>query len=129
MYEPDLEYLERFGPTFDQLKEVRWTKKGRYRGNFNYPETLERKIDDPVKTYIMKLGKTEFILENGYWNVIVNEDGVKHSTNPIIEKNTVYKQRIQALIRTAAISEIEIHELKEKIKEANEILTQLANSV
>jgi hypothetical protein len=49
------------------------------------------------------------------------------TVNPVVAENIFLKKRVETLLRTAAISEIEVRQLKQEIREAREILSQLAN--
>jgi mevalonate kinase len=57
---------------------------------------------------------------------MTNTDRVPTTINPIVSENICLKKRVETLIRTAAISDIEVQQLKEEIREAQEILAQLA---
>lgn len=47
----------------------------------------------------------------------------------MVTENLVLKKRIETLLRTTAISEIEVQQIKEEIEEARQIIAQLEQIV
>jgi hypothetical protein len=110
-----------------ELRAVRWTKKGPFHGNPQFPDTcrlMSPNTDD--RKILIKLSGNRLQYEDGAWNDITDPDAVQAAANPVVAENIVLKKRVETLIRTAAISEIEVRQLKEEIREAKQILSQLA---
>ncbi|KAK8889391.1 hypothetical protein M9Y10_034137 [Tritrichomonas musculus] len=114
-------------PTYEDLQKIKWTKKGIYQGLYEYEDTVRRQVpnddDRPIK---IKLSNSKIKYDDGVWNDLTAPDDIPTTTNPVVSENICLKRRVETLIRTAAISEIEVQQLKEEIKEAKQILAQLA---
>lgn len=114
-------------PTYEDLQKIKWTKKGIYQGLYEYEDTVRRQVpnddDRPIK---IKLSNCKIKYDDGVWNDLTAPDDIPTTTNPVVSENICLKRRVETLIRTAAISEIEVQQLKEEIKEAKQILAQLA---
>lgn len=109
------------------LDGVKWTRKGAFLGNPTYPETCMRMSPNEEDREIkIKLSRSRLLYSDGVWNDVTNPNNIPTTTNPIVSENLVLKKRVETLIRTAAISEIEVQQLKEEIREAKQILAQLA---
>lgn len=114
-------------PSYDELQKIRWTRKGPFQGLLDYPDTVRRAVpNEQDRDISIKLSNSKVIYQNGVWNDITNPNDIPTTTNPIVSENICLKRRVETLIRTAAISEIEVQQLKEEIKEAKQILAQLA---
>ena len=118
-------------PTLSEMREVKWTKKGAFRGSSNFPETLPRSTPNfEDRSFQINLTGNCLAYENGSWNnVTPSPDSEVVSTDPLISENICLKKRVETLIRAAAISEIEVQQLKEQIREAKQILAQLAQII
>ncbi|OHT04102.1 hypothetical protein TRFO_06396 [Tritrichomonas foetus] len=114
-------------PTLLELGNVKWTRKGPFRGNLDYPDTVPRSApNDQDREITVKLSNNKILYKEGVWNDITSPNDIPTTTNPIVSENICLKRRVETLIRTAAISEIEVQQLKEEIREAKQILAQLA---
>jgi hypothetical protein len=115
-------------PTLRQLQAVKWTKKGIYQGNPQFKDTLRLEVpnqeDRPIEVTI---NGNVLLYEDGAWTDATNPDDVPTTVHPAVAENICLKKRVETLIRTAAISEIEVRQLKQEIQEARTILSQLAN--
>ena len=109
------------------LEGVKWSRKGMFTGNPMHPDTCVRmspnQLDRDIK---IKLSRSKLVYSDGVWNDVTNPENIPEATNPVVSENIVLKKRVETLIRTAAISEIEVQQLKEEIREAKQILAQLA---
>ena len=118
--------LSKPDPTIDELRPLKWTRKGIFKGSNEYPDTLPRGvINDKDREIRIELSHNKMIYQDGVWNDITNPNDVPTTVNPIVSENICLKRRVETLTRTAAISEIEVQQLKAEIKEAKEILAQL----
>ena len=116
-------------PTLDECKTVRWTRKGPFTGNPVFPDTCIRMSPNEEDREIeINLSRAKLSYADGVWNDVSNPQKVPTTTNPIVSENICLKKRVETLIRTAAISEIEVQQLKAEIREAKEILAQLAQA-
>ena len=98
-----------------------------YQGLLEYPDTVRRTVpNEQDRDISIKLTNSKVIYQDGLWNDVTNPNDIPTTTNPIVSENICLKRRVETLIRTAAISEIEVQQLKEEIKEAKQILAQLA---
>jgi hypothetical protein len=114
-------------PTYEALQQVRWTRKGLFRGNPSFPETVPlRSLEPSDRDIEITLTRNDLVYHNGKWNDLTNTDRVPTTINPIVSENICLRKRVETLIRTAAISDIEVQQLKQEIQEAQEILAQLA---
>lgn len=114
-------------PSYEELQKIKWTKKGMYQGLLEYPDTVRRTVpNEQDRDISIKLTNSKVIYQDGLWNDVTNPNDIPTTTNPIVSENICLKRRVETLIRTAAISEIEVQQLKEEIKEAKQILAQLA---
>jgi hypothetical protein len=117
-------------PTLEQLKKLAWTKKGQYQGDrarpAAFPDTCPRAfINKDDREITIKLTGSGLRYKDGLWNDNTDGAAIKAAQNPVLAENTVLKKRVETLIRTVAISEIQVRQLKEEIREAKQILTQL----
>lgn len=116
-------------PTLNECKTVKWTRKGPFPGNPAFPDTCMRMSPNEEDRDIeINLSRACITYSDGVWNDVSNPQRVPTTTNPIVSENICLKKRVETLIRTAAISEIEVQQLKEEIREAKEILAQLAQT-
>ena len=104
---------------------TKWPKKSAFAGK-GIPGYYPRaNITPENEGFSIKLSNNVLQYEAGLWNDASNPESVPTTTNPIVSENIVLKRRVETLTRTAAISEIEVQQLKAQIKEAKEILAQL----
>jgi hypothetical protein len=114
-------------PTFEELQATKWTRKGFFRGNQLFPETLPRtSVNTDDLDVNLRLSRNELIYHGGKWIDLTNTEQVPTTVNPIVSENICLKKRVETLIRTAAISDIEVQQLKDDIRDAKQILEQLA---
>ena len=114
-------------PTFEDLQKIKWTKKGPFPGSYEYPNTIARNVPNHEdRDVTIKLSNNQIVYHDGVWNDNTNPNDIPTTTNPLVSENICLKRRVETLIRTAAISDIEVQQLKEEIKEAEQILKQLA---
>jgi hypothetical protein len=115
-------------PTLAELASVKWTKKGPFHGNIQFRDTLRREVpnqeDRPIE---LNLNGNLLRYEDGAWDDTTNPDDAPTTVNPVVSENICLKKRVETLIRTAAMSEIEVRQLKQELREAREILAQLAS--
>lgn len=118
-------------PSYEQLQQVKWTRKGPYQGNpVMFPDTARLPVQNEMdRTFTINLSRNQLRYKNGVWNDTTDTTAVPTTINPIVSENICLKKRVETLIRTAAISEIEVQQLKEEIREAKRILAQLAQVV
>jgi hypothetical protein len=115
-------------PTLRELQGVRWTKKGIYQGNPQFRDTLRLDVPNQEDRQIeVSINGNVLLYEDGAWTDATNPENVPTTVHPAIAENICLKKRVETLIRTAAISEIEVRQLKQEIQEARTILSQLAN--
>ena len=111
--------------TLQELKATRWPKKSPF-GTARLPYHFPREnITAQNEGFTIKLSNNVLEYQAGLWNDTSNPEAIPTTTNPIVSENIVLKRRVETLTRTAAISEIEVQQLKAEIKEAKEILAQL----
>jgi hypothetical protein len=115
-------------PTLASLHDVRWTKKGIYQGHPSFKGSLRLDVPNIEDRRVeLNLNGNRLSYEDGKWTDETNPDDVPTTVNPVVSENICLKKRVETLIRTAAISEIEVRQLKREIREAREILAQLAD--
>jgi hypothetical protein len=105
-------------PTLAGLREARWTKKGIFYGYPSFKGTLRLDVpnhdDRPID---LNLNGNHLFYEDGKWTDATNPDDIPTTVNPVVAENICLKKRVETLIRTAAISEIEVRQLKREIRE------------
>ena len=112
--------------TLAELRGTRWPKKSAFGGGGRLAGHFPREnITAQNEGFSIKLSNNVLEYDAGLWNDASNPEAVPTTTNPIVSENIVLKRRVETLTRTAAISEIEVQQLKAEIKEAKEILAQL----
>lgn len=110
-------------PTLPELRQYCWKKKA-LTGTFP-----RGRISPDEQGFSIHLNRNEIeFSNNGKWVDETNPEAVPTTTNPIVSENRILRQRVETLTRTAAISEIEVQQLKAEIAEAEQILEQLQNS-
>jgi hypothetical protein len=124
-----MRYAQRgkFGPSLAELHTAKWTRKGLFHGDPDYPETTRFAFRNDVDRAItISLTGNDLEYREGVWQDLTNPDAAPTTVNPVVSENICLKKRVETLIRTAAISEIEVRHLKEEIREAKQILQELA---
>jgi hypothetical protein len=117
----------KLGPSLAQLHVAKWTRKGPFQGHPDYPGTTRRDSQNEDDGAIaISLTGNALDYRGGVWKDLTNPDAAPTTVNPVVSENICLKKRVETLIRTAAISEIEVRHLKEEIREAKQILRQLA---